>query len=162
MSGFAAVALPVAMGLQGVSAVAGARAQQQEAATTAAALNFNADVEAERQDLIKTQGLHDERQARRMARLMIGERKAAIAGSGLQLTGQRQDILRQDAFQAELDAVQIRENTKQALRASEQQETIDRFQARQATKQGRVAAGTTLLTGALGATNTFLGARGLG
>lgn len=159
MSGFAAMALPIAIGMQGVSAMAAAQAQQQEAASQAAALTFNANLERDRQGQIKDAGTDAERQHRRMARIAIGRNKAQIGGSGLALTGQRQDILRQDAMQAELDALQIRENTNREVAASKQQEAVDRFQAKQTLRQGGVNARTTLITGALGGVNTFLGAR---
>lgn len=159
MSGFAAVALPLAVGLQGVSAISSARALQQEASSTSAALDFNADIERDRQGLITEAGHDQERQQRRLARLAQGRNKTALASRGLALQGQRLDLLRQDAVQSELDSLQIRENTEREVRSSQQQEAIDRFQSVQTRRQGKVNAGTTLLTGALGAATTLAGAR---
>ncbi|MGI9492286.1 MAG: hypothetical protein ACR2QF_07815 [Geminicoccaceae bacterium] len=159
MSHFAAIALPIAIGLQGVSAVAGARSEQQQATSQAAALEFNADTERQRQSQFREAGNEQERQQRRLSRLAIGRNKAAIGGSGLALEGQRLDLLKQDVLQAELDSLQIRENTDREVEASQQQEAIDRFQARQTRRQGSVNARTTLLSGVAGAANTLIGAR---
>jgi hypothetical protein len=131
-----------------------ARAQIQDAAATSAAFEYNARVEHQRQGLIAEQGAFDEREHRRLSRMMLGQSVARAGGSGLKLSGQRLDIVNYDALQAQLDAMRIRENAKREIQQSKAQETFDRFQAKQATKQGKKNARATIFSGALNAFGT--------
>lgn len=166
MSGFGAVSLPQGTGLglamagQAASAFGQASASRIQGNAQAAAFDYNASIERDRQDQIADAGKDDERRIRRLARLTQGRNRAAIGGSGLALEGQRVDILREDAVRAELDVLQLRENTAREIEASRKQEVIDRFQARQSKKMGKIGARDSLLTGVLGAANTYATLRG--
>ena len=166
MSYFSALNLPqgaglgLALGAQGLSAFAGSQSAQIQGAAQAAALDLNAGIERERQGFIAQAGREEERRQRRLARLAAGRNRAAIGGSGLAMEGQRLDILRHDAITAELDALQIRENTAREIRASKQQELVDRFQAKQTKKQAKISSREALLNGVLGAANTYALATG--
>lgn len=154
---WASLALPVALGAQSMSMSARAKAAIEEGAGEAKAYLYNAALEDERRAQIAKVGLDAERKHRRLTRIMMGESKARAAGSGLRLSGQALDILREDALQAELDAEQIRQNTKAEMRVAEMRAKIDRDSAKQAWKQGKINAKTTLLTGMAGMGQTIAG-----
>jgi len=142
-------------------AVVGAYSAYQAGEATEAGLKaqaqgreYEATIAAQNAQVARQQANAREEAQRRHARQVLGDQRAALAESGVGLSGSSADIYRQSAANAELDALNIRYEGELAARGLLAQSELDRYggrvdrsNAKGAKRAGTLDAATTLLTG---------------
>lgn len=134
----AAAAVPLLVGSAAAGAIGSIQAgRQANAAAQSEALRM------ERQaDVAITDGMAQDEQQRRQARLMIGQQLAAGAEAGGGLNAEQ---LRQSVFDAELDSASIRYGVMSKATALRDQARFTRMQGGQAKRAGYLNAVSTLM-----------------
>lgn len=145
--------------LAGVS-VAGtllsANAQRQQGRAARRAAEFNAQTAEQNAGLVKQQTKEDLRRFRVLFDKEQGSNRAAIGAAGIAFEGSAQDVLEQNARNAELDALTIQhQGDVQAFNFRREAESLRRS-GQAAARAADISAVGTLLTGA---GQAFLGAR---
>ena len=139
--------------------------QQGKTASNAAkadsdAQNYNAAINRQKAEQTTQVGIAREDQLRREARFEAGTRRAAIAESGLGLSGSNADVDRQSEVLAELDALNIRyESTTQAA-GYRQDATLNTWQSQNSLKRGKDARRASYIGAATGALSAYSSAGG--
>lgn len=132
-----------------ITGIVGGASAIEQGRQQSAALEYNAQV-ARQQALAELERARlEEAQFRRRSRQVEGAQRAAMGVSGAVVgSGSFQDVLADDAIQAELGALAIRYGGQQQARFYSQQARLDRRRAASASRAGIIRGGTTLLTGA--------------
>ena len=124
------------------------------------AQNYNAAVNKQKAEQIVQVGVAKEDQLRREARFEAGTRRAAIAESGLGLSGSNADVDRQSEVLAELDALNIRyESTTQAL-GYRQDAALNTWQSQNSLRRSKDARRASYIGAATGALSAYSNAGG--
>ena len=131
-----------------LSAAVGALGAIQQARSSAAASEFNAQVADNNAITAEQNAAADERQQRRTASREAASSRARIGAAGVSLEGSPLDVLEDQALEAELDALNLRYGGKLQASNYRSQAQLDRSRARSAKTQGFISAGTSLLNGA--------------
>lgn len=147
--------LPIAMAaVQAIGTLSQSRAQADTARAQAQALDYNAAVARQNAQIATEQTVQREQTQRRQARAVMGRQAAALAQSGVGLSGSALDVADQSGLFAELDALNIRYEGALQSRGYLAQSSADEFQAgryREQAKSHRTAgllgAGASLLAG---------------
>ncbi len=139
----AAAAVPFMLGSAAVGAIGSIQAgRQANAAAQSEALRME-----QQAGVTITDGMAQDEQQRRQARLMIGQQLAAGAEAGGGLNAEQ---LRQSVFDAELDSASIRYGVMSRASGLRDQARITRMQGKQAQRAGYLSAvGTLLQAGAM-------------
>lgn len=125
----AAIGAPIAGGIAEAGAI------RSQASSQAQAANYNAQ-------LAQNQGASEAERIRRAGRRELGRQRTLIGAGGVRLEGSPLELLAQNAYEIERDAMN-------AKLAAGDTAALDRAQAQNAKQAGRIGAGTALLTGAL-------------
>lgn len=145
-----------AVAMSAVGAIAGGVAQSNQYKSQAKAAEYNALMGRQQASAALTSANQREEQQRRAARVMSGERRAAIAQSGAGLGGSNADVDRQSEVLAELDALNIRYEGQVQSTGLLNQSELDTYQA----KSYKSAAKGAITKGVIGAASTMLSRAG--
>lgn len=135
-----------------VGAIAGAKAQSNQLKSQAYADEYNAQVLKGNAEVANAEANQREELLRRQFGQVQGEAIAGVAQSGTAMEGSNLDLLRQNAVNAEMDALTIRYEGQQKARGLMAQSVLERYQAR----AGRAAARDTMSAGFLNAGASLL------
>ena len=117
--------------ISAVGALQAGAAAEAQAETQAQANRYNAQVKELQAGVERQVAGRKEEAQRREARQVLGEQRAALAQSGVQLgTGSAADIQEQSATMAELDALTIRYQGEMAAKGLLYDAEADKFEAR--------------------------------
>lgn len=140
--------------LSAVGSIAQGSAQSAAYKAQAQAEQYNAAVMRQRAETTNMVYGQREEAQRRAARIEAGERRAAMAQSGVGLGGSTYDVERQSEIMAELDALNIRyEGQLESKSALDQSNLhnyysgVARMNAKTAKTQGYLGAATSILSG---------------
>lgn len=110
---------------------------------------YDAAVAEESARLSSLEGAYEEGRIRREERALSGEAVAAMGASGVQLgTGSALELLRENAYNSEYDALAARWNAASQARGYRMEATRARAGARDARRAGFLRAGASILTAA--------------
>jgi hypothetical protein len=110
---------------------------------------YDAAISEENARLAALEGAHEESAIRRTERALSGEVIAAMGGSGVQLgTGSALELLRENAYNSEYDALAARWNAASQARGHRLDAARSRAGAKDARRAGYLRAGTAILSGA--------------
>jgi hypothetical protein len=138
----------VAIGAPIAGGMAQADAIKQQAGAQAAAARHNAA-------LAREQGAAEATRIRRAGRRELARQRLRVGASGVRLEGSPLELLAQNAFEIEREAVAAEIAGRNTAR-------LDEMQARSAKRAGRTGAATALLSGGLQAASTAARLRGPG
>lgn len=124
-----AIGAPIAGGMAQADAI------KQQAGAQAGAARYNAG-------LARAEGSAEAARIRRAGRRELGRQRTLLGASGVRAEGSPLELLAQNAFEIERDAVNAEIAGRNTAR-------LDEAQARSAKRAGRAGAGTALLSGAI-------------
>lgn len=128
--------------------VLGAATSIMQGVAAKSAGEANAQAAETQEAITRRQGAAEEAQVRRENRLTRGRQVAAIAESGLALTGSPLDLIDEDSVTGELDALTVRYQTDLEAMGLQYQAQVERHRGRQGFVQGLVGAGAAVAEGA--------------
>ena len=134
---------PVLAAAVGVQALGSIMQGQQQAAAS----RYNAGVAENNATAARQSAAYEEARQREKVQAQQGQARANAGASGLQFTGSPLDVIAQNAENAELDSLAIRDGGTLRSNAYQAQAAGDRAAADAAELGGFVGAGTAVLTG---------------
>lgn len=133
--------------LMGVSTGVGMAGSLREGQSAQAAANYNAAVQEQQAQITEAQAAEEERRQRAMARKVIGQGRANVGASGIQMEGSPLDVLEESAANAELDSLTIRNQGQLKAWAYRAGANMERFKGESAMDAANFKATAYLLKG---------------
>lgn len=130
-----------------VGAIAGTAGAVQQGQAAKKASNYNAQLAEQNAVLARKQAAEEERRFRISAGKRRGAMEAAYAAAGVTLEGSPSDILAEDLYTSELDALTIREGGEASASAYESQARLDRMYGSAQQTASYYSAASELLSG---------------
>ena len=130
-----------------VGAIAGAAGAVQQGQAAKKASEYNAKLSEQNAVLARRQAAEEERRFRVSARKRRGAIEAAYSAAGVTVEGSPTDILAEDMYTSELDALTIREGGEASASAYESQARLDKMYGRAQQTASYYSAASELLSG---------------
>lgn len=134
--------------LVAAAAATGAVSSIQQGRAARAAHEFNVQLAERDAETARRAAAADEVEARRQAAKRVGSQRAALAASGVDLTGTPLDLLAETAEDDELNALRVRFGGETQAQGFQGRAASERFSGRQAMRAGVIGAVGQGLTGA--------------
>lgn len=122
--------------------------QMQMGAAGKQAAEYNARIAEQNAVLARQQAAEDERKFRSAMRTHIGDQRAAIGASGIQLEGSPMEVLQDTAARAEEDALNIRRQGDLKAYGFQSEAALQRYQGEAGMTGAMFGAAGTLLSAA--------------
>jgi hypothetical protein len=135
--------------------VISAYGQLQQGHAARAAGEFNAKIAEQNAQLARQQAAEEERRFKSVFRRQMGDNRASIAKSGIQLDGSALDVLEDSSAQAQMDAANIKYNGELQAYKFEQEAAMQRYQGAMGLQGAYYGAAASLLSAGGQASNYY-------